>query len=95
MYASVPYPNRALNASSTFLTGTNSIFSFVVSIPCRLYFGNKNRLKPNFSASPIRCSIRFTGRISPDSPISPAMQTSGSMAASILEERMALITGSR
>ena len=91
MYASVPYPNRALNASSTFLTGTNSIFSFVVSIPCRLYFGNKNRLKPNFSASPIRCSIRFTGRISPDNPISPAMQTSGSMAASILEERIALI----
>ena len=50
------------------------------------------RLNPNFSASPMRCSIRFTGRISPDSPISPAIQTSGSIDASMLEERIALIT---
>ena len=40
----------------------------------------------------MRCSILFTGRISPDKPISPAMQTSGSIAASILDERMELIT---
>ena len=56
-------------------------------MPCKLYFGNRKRLKPNFSASPIRCSILFTGRISPESPISPAIQTSGSIAASIFEEK--------
>ena len=51
-----------------------------------------NRLNPSFSASPMRCSMRFTGRISPDRPISPAMHTSGSMTVSMLLERMALMT---
>ena len=43
-------------------------------------------------ASPMRCSMRFTGRISPDRPISPAMHTSGSMAVSMLLERIELMT---
>lgn len=68
---SISYPNKALNASSTFLTGTNSIFNFCVSMPCKLYFGNRKRLKPNFSASPIRCSILFTGGFRPKARFLP------------------------
>ena len=49
------------------------------------------RLNPNFSASDILCSIRLTGRISPDSPTSPVIQVWFSMAMSILDERIALI----
>src|SRR3712207_5229573 len=86
------YPNSALNASSTFLTGTSSIFSFWVFIPCRLYLGSRNCLKPSFSASPMRCSMRFTGRISPESPISPAMQISRSTGASMFDDKIALMT---
>ena len=40
----------------------------------------------------MRCSIRFTGRISPLSPTSPAMQVSRSISVSILLDRMALMT---
>lgn len=68
------------------------LFYLWVLSPCILYLGSIKRLKPSFSASPMRCSMRFTGRISPDRPISPAMHTSGSMAVSMLLERMALMT---
>ena len=69
--------------------GTNSIWILLRFRPCRLCFGMSIRLKPNFSASLMRCSMRFTGRISPLSPTSPAMQTPVSISVSMLLERMA------
>ena len=48
-------------------------------------------MNPNFSASLIRCSIRLTGRISPDRPTSPARHTCLSISVSMFEERIALI----
>jgi hypothetical protein len=42
--------------------------------------------KPNFSASCMRCSTLFTGRISPVKPTSPAKQKSLSIVMSSLED---------
>ena len=86
------YPNSCRKASSTLRTATNSIANREVSKPFRLFCGMSIRLKPNFSASRMRCSIRLTGRISPESPTSPVIQVPASIAISILEESIALIT---
>ena len=88
MTKSVSYPNNALNASSTFLTGTNSIFSFFVSIPCKLYLGNETAAKLLGLSDTLFNSIHQDVSL-PTWSISPAIQTSGSIAASIFEERMA------
>ena len=57
-----------------------------------LYFETNIVAKPSFSASWMRCSTRFTGRISPDKPTSPAKQTSFPTAISSLEDNMAATT---
>ena len=49
-------------------------------------------VKPNFSASAMRCSMRFTGRTSPLNPTSPAMHQPASMAVSTLLESTAAMT---
>ena len=48
--------------------------------------------KPNFSASAMRCSMRFIGRISPERPTSPARQIPFGISMSRFEERIAEIT---
>lgn len=86
------HPNNSRKASSTFLTGMSSIFIFFRSMPDRLCLGISIRWNPSFSASLIRCSMRLTGRISPLRPTSPAIHTPASISASMLLDRMALIT---
>ena len=49
-------------------------------------------LKPNFSASAMRCSMRFTGRTSPLRPTSPAMHQPDSMGVSTLLDSTAAMT---
>ena len=65
---------------------------FEVSNPCMLYLGTSIRRNPNLAASATRCSMRFTGRISPLNPTSPAMQTPSSMPVSTLLLNTAAIT---
>ena len=75
-----------------FFTGISSIFNLDVFSPCRLYLGNTNRLKPSF--------LRFADALL--NPVYGAdlsgqvyfsrQQISGSMAVSMLLDRMALIT---
>lgn len=70
-------------------------FNFIVVFavkPFRLCAGMRIDEKPSFSASRMRCSIRLTGRISPDSPTSPTKQMFLSIEISRLDDKMALIT---
>ena len=84
--------NNTLKASSTFFTRIISILVFERLMELRLKSGIIILVKPSFSASRIRCSIRLMGRISPERPTSPAIHTFFSMAMSTLDDRMAEIT---
>lgn len=55
--------NRMRKASSTFLTRTISIFVLSRLNPFRSKWGMIILVKPSFSASRTRCSMRLTGRI--------------------------------
>src|SRR2546428_3320940 len=68
------YPNKRLNTSSILPTVFISIAYLLRSKPFLLYLEMNICSKPNFSASMIRCSIRFTARISPERPTSAAKQ---------------------
>ena len=85
----ISQPNNALSASSTFFTGTNSMLNLFVFSPCMLLVGIIIWLKPSFSASATRCSIRLTGLTSPLRPTSPAMHQPLSMAVSTLLDNTA------
>ena len=86
------YPKSSRRASSTLRTGCNCILNLRRSKPCMLYFGSTMSVNPSFSASAMRCSMRFTGRTSPDRPTSPAMHQPLSIGVSTLLDRTAAIT---
>ena len=62
------------------------------SMLCTLCSGSIISVKPSFSASPIRCSMRLIGRTSPLRPTSPAMHHPASIAVSTLLDNTAAIT---
>ena len=79
-------------ASSTLRTGWRVMWYFFGSRPLRLYFGMIISVKPSFSASAMRCSMRLTGRTSPESPTSPAMHHPDSMGVSTFDDSTAAMT---
>lgn len=87
----VIYEKSILKASLTFLTSLISIESFLLK-PFRLLCGISIREKPSLSASCTRCSMRLTGRISPERPTSPHRHVSLSIDMSRLEDSTALMT---
>lgn len=86
------YPNRARSASSTLRTGWMLILYLLMSKFCTFDLGRMMSVNPSFSASAIRCSIRFIGRTSPLRPTSPAIHQPGSMAVSTLLDSTAAMT---
>ena len=86
------HPKRCLKASSTLATSIICILNLSILMPLMLFFGTNIDLKPSFSASPMRWSMRVTWRISPERPTSPAMHTCFLIAISTLLDKMAHIT---
>lgn len=80
------------SASSTFAISMMRMLNEEVSMPFRLPRGISMVSMPSFSASRMRCSMRPTGLISPESPTSPVMHVVWGIGMSMLLESMELIT---